>query len=103
MGRSVQLLYPRCSVGTDVCPGLSVFSIPRTDLPESALLARPTDAPKRHPFPAIHQCLLTVLGSRRPPTSRRFAYGRRSSTLRSEMATATGSLFYPARTPLGRD
>jgi hypothetical protein len=54
MGQSIQLLHQRQRVGTDVRPGLPLFSLLGTRVPESTPLDCESFEETRHPFSTIH-------------------------------------------------
>src|SRR5213082_257499 len=63
LGRAIQLLCPGLPLGTNVRTGVPLFSLLRSRLSQSALLAGPAHAGAWHPLSAVRERFLAVFRS----------------------------------------
>src|SRR5205823_13073326 len=85
---------PGLPLGTNVRTGVPLFSLLRSRLSQSALLAGPAHAGAWHPLSAVRQRFLAVFRSGDPAETRRFPHRRRSAHLWPKVADPFHALFH---------
>src|ERR1700730_7802408 len=102
LGKSVQFLSERPTLGTHVCSPMSLLSLLRPSVPQSASLAGASHAAGGHCLSAMQKRLLAMLRPRTIARTRRLSDCPGLIALRAEVAGSVDSFLHPPRTTSGR-
>src|ERR1700737_4345693 len=102
LGESIQFLSERPTVGTHVCSHVSLLSLLRPSVPQSASLAGSSHAAGGHFLSAMQKRLLAMLRPQTIARTRRLSDRPGFIALRTEVAVSVDSFLHPPGTTSGR-